>query len=98
MKQEVELELDEFEVDEYDDFQYEMSTEIAQSFIDDQVLPAVMEFDFANPNEDYIPGVASFNLYFKLVEKLLLEGFTQDQLKEVIDDFDINEIDFNQIH
>lgn len=98
MKQELQIEVDECEVDEFDDFQYEMSNEIAHNFIDEQVMPAVIEFDYNNPNEDYVPGVASFGLFFKLVESLLVEGFTPEQLKEVIDDFEVDIIDSSQIH
>lgn len=98
MKQEIEIEMDDTEVDEYDDYQYEMSNHIAHSFIDEQVLPAVKEFDYNNPNEDYVPGVASFGLFYKLVESLLVDGFSPEQLKEVIDDFEVMVIEDNQIH
>lgn len=99
MKQELQIDIeDDSEVDEYEDFQYEMSNEMAHSFINDHIFPVVMEFDYNNPNEDYVPGVAIFGLFYKLVETLLIEGFDSDQLKEVIDEFDVTVIDSDQIH
>lgn len=83
----------ECEVDEYDDYQYELTTELAHDFIDETVMPMLEEFDFHNPSEDYIPGVATFGLFIRVVGSLLLEGFTNEQLKEVIDDFSVENID-----
>lgn len=83
----------ECEVDEYDDYQYELTTELAHDFIDETVMPMLEEFDFNNSSEDYIPGVATFGLFIRVVGSLLLEGFTTEQLKEVIDDFSVESID-----
>ena len=82
-----------FEVDEYDDFQYEVTTDMAHEFVEQAILPMIEEFDYQNPNEDYIPGVATFGLYIKLVERLLEDGFSQDQLKEIINDFSVIDVD-----
>lgn len=81
------------EVDEYDDYQYELTTELAHDFIDSDIMPMLEEFDFNNPSEDYIPGVATFGLFVRVVGSLLLEGFSTEQLKEIIDDFSIESID-----
>jgi len=89
MKHETIIELDEVEVDEYDEYQYEVTTDMAQDFINSEMLPVLEEFDYNNPSEDYVPGVATFGMYLKLVEILLIAGFTSEQLIEVITEFDI---------
>lgn len=91
MKTEQTLEND-CEVDEFDDYQYELTTELAHDFIDETVMPMLEDFDFNNPSEDYVPGVATFGLFIRVVGSLLLEGFTTEQLKEVIDDFSVESI------
>lgn len=91
MKTEQTLEND-CEVDEFDDYQYELTTELAHDFIDETVMPMLEEFDFNNPSEDYVPGVATFGLFIRVVGSLLLEGFTTEQLKEIIDDFSVESI------
>lgn len=91
MKTEQTLEND-CEVDEFDDYQYELTTELAHDFIDETVMPMLEDFDFNNPSEDYVPGVATFGLFIRVVGSLLLEGFTTEQLKEIIDDFSVESI------
>lgn len=81
----------EIDVDEYDDFQYELTSDLAHQFVDETIMPMLQEFDYNNPLEDYIPGVASFGLYIKLVKNLLGEGFTQEQLKEIVDESIVND-------
>lgn len=81
----------EIDVDEYDDFQYEITTDLAGQFVEETIIPMLEDFDYNNPVEDYIPGVASFGLYIRLVKNLLNDGFTQDQLKEVVDEYTIND-------
>jgi hypothetical protein len=81
------------EVDEYDDFQYEMTSEMAHNFIQEALIPLLEEFDFNNPNEDYIPGVATYELFMKIVSRMLEEGFTQEQLKDAIDEYNVYCID-----
>ena len=92
MKSEISSEV-ENEVNEYEDFQYEESTELAQYFIEDEIMPLLEKFDYDNPNEDYVPGVATFGLFSTLISELLVDGFTPDQLKDVIDEFTMINID-----
>lgn len=77
------------EIDDYDDYQYEYTSEIAYKFVDEEIIPFLEEFDYNNPEEDYVPGMATFSLYAKLVEMLILEGFSQDELKSLIDQFSV---------
>lgn len=79
-------------VDEYDDYQYEYSSEIAYKFIDEEIIPFLEEFDYDNPEEDYVPGMATFSLYTKLIELLILDGYSVEHLKEVIDGFSVEYI------
>lgn len=89
MKPETEVIQEDDIVDEYDDYQYEFTSELAYTFIEEEVIPFLEEFDYNNPEEDYVPGMATFNLYTRLIEMLLLQGFTPDQLKESIDEFSV---------
>lgn len=73
--------------EQFDEYQYELSAEMAYSFIDEELLPTLEEFDFNNEEEDYIPGVGAFALYTRLVGILIMDGFTADELKAIIDDF-----------
>lgn len=93
MKTEPVIEIDEAEVDEFDDYQYEITTELAQEFINCEILPILEEFDHNNPNEEYIPGVATFGLYLKLVGVLLSDGFEPEQLIGVINEFGTANLD-----
>jgi hypothetical protein len=92
MKPEISAET-EIEIDEYEDYQYEESTEMADQFVDEEIIPLLAKFDYDNPEEDYVPGVATFNLYTKLVNILIQEGFEAETLKEVIDEFALMCID-----
>jgi len=77
---------EQIEFDEYQDYQYEYSTEAASQFLDSQLLPQLDEFDWGNNHEDYVPGVASWGLYMKLIHRLLQSGFSADEMRQVIDD------------
>jgi hypothetical protein len=85
---EVDADDDLVEVDEYEDYQYEFSTQAASQFLDDYILPHLEEFDYSNSHEDYVPGVAGFGLYMKLVSRLLDAGFTATELKNIVDEYD----------
>jgi hypothetical protein len=88
MKTDFKFELEEiYEVDEYDDAQYETSTEQAASFIDETVIPLLDKFDYENPDPEYIPGCAAFGAFTRLVGLLIEQGFTTEELKQTVDDF-----------
>lgn len=80
-------------VDEYDDYQYDISTDLSADFLDNTLMPMLDEFDYGNDNPDYIPGVASFGLFIKLVQALIEDGFTQEQLVETIQEFSVHVVD-----
>lgn len=92
MKPEISAET-ELEIDEYEDYQYEESTAMADQFVDEEILTRLVKFDYENDEEDYVPGVATFNLYTKLVNILIQEGFEAEQLKEIIDEFSLMCVD-----
>jgi hypothetical protein len=91
-EQNLNLDIEEL-VDEFDDYQYDVSTELSAEFIDNTLMPMLDEFDYGNSNPDYIPGVASFGLYIKLVQALLEEGFTKEQLVETVNEFSVHIVD-----
>jgi hypothetical protein len=76
-------------LDEFDEEQFDLSTEISHQFIDEAILPLLEDFDYNNPHEDYISGVATYGLFTKLISMLICDGFTVEQLKETIDDFSV---------
>ena len=79
--------LDNLETDsemEYEDWQYEMSTSLAVEFIDEQIIPVLDGFDYENADGDYIPGVATYVLFTRIVESLVEQGFTDEEMKRVI--------------
>jgi hypothetical protein len=79
-----ELDLNE-EEQEYEDWQYEMSTQCASEFIEDELIPVLDTFDYENENSDYIPGVATYILFTRIVEVLIEQGFTDAELKAQVD-------------
>lgn len=86
MKAEIIVE-DDNTVDEYDDYQYEISNELANHFVDDEIFPLLQEFDLNNENSDYVPGIATFCLFAKLCIYMITEGASVDELKKMVDDF-----------
>jgi hypothetical protein len=86
MKAEVVVQLDEA-VDEYDDFQYEISNELANHFVEEEIYPLLEEFDYNNESSEYVPGMATFCLFAKLCIQLMGEGYTVEEMKDLIDDF-----------
>lgn len=88
MKPVFEIELDHADqVDEYDDYQHDVSNSLANLFIDQEILPALQEFDYKNECSEYIPGIATFCLFAKLMVHLMSEGYTVDDLKSMVEDF-----------
>jgi hypothetical protein len=86
MKMDQEFEFEDDLDDEYDESQYEFSYDLSEDFLLEEVIPTLLDFDFNNANEDYIPGVATFGLYARLIDVLLTEGFTKEQLHEIIEE------------
>jgi hypothetical protein len=82
-------ELDWEEDDEYSEDQYEYSYEMANDYVSDTLLPDLMKFDLENEDEDYVPGTALFTAFVQMASILLENGFTPDQLKDVVDEFEV---------
>ena len=86
MKAEVVVQVEEG-VDEYDDFQYEVSNELANQFVEEEICPMLEEFDYNNESSEYVPGMATFCLFAKLCIQLMSEGYTVDEMKDLISEF-----------
>lgn len=81
-----ELNFDDFESDDYDEWQYAESINIASDFIEDTLLPQILEFDFENKESDYVPGIATYALFMRLVPLLSEYGYSIDELKQSVED------------
>lgn len=86
MKSEVVIETDQ-SVDEYDDYQHEVSNELANNFVEDEIFPLLEEFDYNNECSEYIPGMATFCLFAKLCIQLMGEGYSVAELQKIVEDF-----------
>lgn len=71
----------------YDDYQIEASNDMANDFIEENIIPQLYDFEFNNEDKDYLTGVATFALFARLCIELIGDGYTADQLKEIVDDF-----------
>lgn len=81
---EVNLEVDETH---YEDWEFDYTNNMVEEFLTEDIIPKLESFDFGNKDENYVPGVASFTLYTRLIELLIENGWTTEELKEAIDDF-----------
>ena len=81
MKDNQDLELDDNQ--EYEEWQYDMSTDLAMSFVREDLLPALLQFDYNHSNDDYIPGVATYIAFTHIVQDLIEQGFTVAELSKV---------------
>ncbi len=86
MKTELVFEADQ-SVDEYDEFQHEVSNELANKFVEEAIFPLLEEFDFNNECDEYIPGIATFCLFAKLCIHLMNEGYSTEELKSIVEEF-----------
>ena len=53
---------------------------MGSQFIETNIIPQLEEFDYNNDDKDYVPGMATYILFNKIVDNLLAEGFTTEQL------------------
>jgi hypothetical protein len=70
----------------YDDEQYELSSEVAQIFVDKHLIPQLEEFDFNNPDEDYVPGMATFAMFTTLIMHLVSNGWAVSELQTAVEE------------
>lgn len=77
------------EVDEhnYEEWEFDYTSNIVEAFLEDDVLPKLEKFDFENDDENYVHGMACFTLYTRLIEILVESGWTKDDLKKAVDEF-----------
>jgi hypothetical protein len=64
-----------------EDSQYEYSAEIANEFIEDEILSKLDEFELAN-DDNYIYGMATHGLFAECVARLGEMGYTEKDLKK----------------
>lgn len=86
MKAEIVIETEQG-VDEYDDYQHEISNELANFFVEEKLLPLLDDFDFNNECQEYIPGIATFCLFAKLLIQMMNDGYSVDDLKDIVEEF-----------
>lgn len=72
---------------EFEDWEFDYTNHVVDEFLEETIIPLMDHFDFANSDENYVPGVASFTLFTRLIETLSLNGWTVDELKQAVEDF-----------
>lgn len=77
----------ELDGDEFDEYQHELSSNLANDFLDTEIFPVLEKFDFSNQSTEYIPGVATFTLFARLVVQLINDGYTVDDINDAVADF-----------
>lgn len=86
-KDEIEIEsLDIEALTGYSDQQFEDSSDAAYNFVTDLMLPALLDFDFNNSDDDYIPGSAAFVMFIKISQLLMESGWSIDELQREIEE------------
>lgn len=74
---------DEVEGD-YEDWQYDLSTDLAMKFVRENLLPALVQFDHDHPEANYIPGVATYIAFTHIAQDLVDQGFTIEELTSIV--------------
>lgn len=88
------VEVDDYE---YEDWEFEYTNNLVDEFLEGTVIPLMENFDFAKDDENYIPGVASFTLFTRLVEILTDNGWDVEHLKHTVEEFS-NQSNFETKH
>ena len=76
--------LDDLAQEEFEDWQYEHSSDLAEDFVEAAIMPALSEFDYNNEDDKYISGLACYTLFCRLITELGAQGFEEDELIEQI--------------
>ena len=71
-------------IGDHETWQYEHSVDIADTFLDDTILPLLDEFETNNDDSDYIDGAATHGLFAELVMRLGSMGYTEKDLRKEI--------------
>jgi len=76
------IEVREITEEEYEDWQFEHSAEIASEFLNDEVLTLLDEFEHENDDPEYVYGVATLGLFTEVVMRLGSMGYTEKDLRK----------------
>ena len=71
---------------EYSDEQFSQSMDDALIFLDENILEPLIDFDYNNPDKDYVAGSATYALFIELLEILKESGYTLEDIQKVIQD------------
>lgn len=71
-------------LDEFEDWQYEDSMNAAMDFLTEHVLHQVIDFDFENEDDDYVPGTAIQTLFTEMATLLREVGYTTEELHALL--------------
>lgn len=79
----------EIDVDEHqhEEWEFDYTSNMVEEFLEDNILPTLEKFDFYNKDENYVSGMACFTLYTRLIEILVDNGWSEEDLKKAVDDF-----------
>lgn len=79
--------IEEIEEEAYEDWQYEESGLQASEFIETVLMPTLQEFDYANEDEHYIYGTATFGMFMELIPLLAQLGYSKEDLIDQISQY-----------
>jgi hypothetical protein len=71
---------------EYSDEQFSQSMDDALIFLDENILEPLIDFDYNNPDKDYVAGSATYALFIEVLEILKESGYTLEDIQKVIQD------------
>jgi hypothetical protein len=71
---------------EYSDEQFSKSMDDALVFLDENILEPLIDFDYNNPDKDYVAGSATYALFVEVIEILKESGYTLEDIQKVIQD------------
>lgn len=80
------------EITEYEDWQYEKSMEDAQDWMDNEVIPSIIDYDFENDDPDYVPGTATYGMFCNMAVMLVEVGYTKEELIQIVEEMFNDEI------
>jgi hypothetical protein len=69
-------------VEANDFWQFEHSINLADDFINDELLPLLDQFETDNDDTDYIDGAATHGLFVALVMRMAELGYTEKALRK----------------
>lgn len=73
--------------DSYEDWEFDYTNDVVHEFLEETIIPMVESFDFNQNDENYVPGVACFTLFTRMINILLENGWTAEELKNAVEEF-----------